>query len=116
MGSYMLRRLGLALVTILGVSFLTFSSVRLIPGDVVDVLSSGSGVTHVEGKEALRRRLGLDRPLPVQYVSWMAKIARGNFGTSLISNDSVAANMKTRLPVSFELGIMATLLGVLVGV
>jgi peptide/nickel transport system permease protein len=112
----LLRRLGLALITILGVSFLTFSSVRLIPGDVVDVLSSGSGVTHVESKDALRRQLGLDRPLPVQYVEWMSKIVRGNFGTSLISNDSVAANMKSRLPVSIELGILATLFGIAVGV
>jgi peptide/nickel transport system permease protein len=116
MGAYMLRRLGLALITILGVSFLTFSSVRLIPGDVVDVLSSGSGVTHIESKDALRRQLGLDRPLPMQYVAWLGKVVRGKFGTSLISNDSVAANMKTRLPVSFELGILATLFSIIVGV
>jgi peptide/nickel transport system permease protein len=116
LSSYLLRRIGLAVITIIGVSFLTFSSVRLIPGDVVDVLSSGSGVTHVEGKDALRRQLGLDRPLPVQYVSWMSKIARGDFGRSLISNDSVAANIKSRLPVSFELGIIATLFAVLIGV
>lgn len=116
MGSYLLRRLGLAAITILGVSFLTFASVRLIPGDVVDVLSSGSGVTHVEGKEALRRQLGLDRPLPVQYVAWMSKIVRGNFGKSLISNDSVAANIRSRLPVSLELGIIATIFGFLIGV
>ncbi len=116
MGIYLLRRLALAAVTILGVSFLTFASVRLIPGDVVDVLSSGSGVTHVESKDALRRQLGLDRPLPVQYVSWMGRIVRGDFGRSLISNDSVAANITTRLPVSFELGIMATLIGVVIGV
>jgi peptide/nickel transport system permease protein len=116
LGAYLLRRLGLAAITILGVSFLTFSSVRLIPGDVVDVLSSGSGVTHVEGKEALRRQLGLDRPLPVQYVSWMSKVARGDFGRSLISNDSVAANIRSRLPVSLELGVLATLFGFLVGV
>lgn len=116
MGSYLLRRLGLAVITILGVSFLTFSSVRLIPGDVVDVLSSGSGVTHIEGKEALRRQLGLDRPLPVQYVAWMSKIVRGDFGRSLISNDSVAANVRSRMPVSLELGILATLFGFLIGV
>ena len=116
MGAYLLRRLGLAMVTILGVSFLTFSSVRLIPGDVVDVLASGSGVTHVGGKEELRRQLGLHRPLPVQYVSWMSRLARGDFGRSLISNDSVAGNIKTRLPVSFELGIMATVFAVLIGV
>jgi peptide/nickel transport system permease protein len=116
LGAYLLRRLGLAAITILGVSFLTFSSVRLIPGDVVDVLSSGSGVTHVEGKEALRRQLGLDRPLPVQYVSWMQKIVRGDFGKSLISNDSVAANIRSRLPVSLELGVIATLFGFLIGV
>ncbi|MGE0542467.1 MAG: ABC transporter permease [Dehalococcoidia bacterium] len=116
MGSYLLRRLGLAAITILGVSFLTFSSVRLIPGDVVDVLSSGSGVTHVEGKEALRRQLGLDRPLPVQYVAWMSKIVRGDFGRSLISNDSVAANIWSRMPVSLELGIIATCFGFLIGV
>jgi peptide/nickel transport system permease protein len=116
MTSYLLQRMGLALVTILGVSFLTFSSVRLIPGDVVDVLSSGSGVTHVGGKEQLRRQLGLDRPLPVQYVTWMSKLVRGDMGRSLISNDSVAANVRTRLPVSFELGIIATAFGVLIGV
>jgi peptide/nickel transport system permease protein len=116
MGAYLIRRLGLAAITVLGVSFLTFSSVRLIPGDVVDVLTSGSGVTHVASKDELRKRLGLDRPLPVQYVSWMTDIARGDFGRSLISNDSVAANIRAYLPVSFELGLIATFFGMLIGV
>ncbi len=116
MGAYLLRRLGLAVITIFGVSFLTFSSVRLIPGDVVDVLTSGSGVTHIESKAALRHRLGLDRPLPIQYGAWLGQISRGDFGRSLITNDSVAANLKTYLPVSFELGVFATLFGVVIGV
>ena len=116
MASYLLRRLGLAAITILGVAFLTFSSVRLIPGDVVDVLLSGSGVTHVESKEALREQLGLNRPLPVQFSLWLTKIVRGDFGKSLISNDSVAANITKRLPVSFELGIIGLFFGVVIGV
>jgi peptide/nickel transport system permease protein len=116
MGAYLARRLILALITVIGVSFLTFASVRLIPGDVVDVLTSGSGVTHVESKDALRKRLGLDRPLPVQYVSWMQHIVRADFGRSLISNDSVAANVRQYLPVSFELGAIATVFGFAIGV
>lgn len=116
MGPYLLRRLALAAITVVGVSFLTLASVRLIPGDVVDVLTSGAGVTHVQSKTELRHKLGLDKPLPVQYLNWVGNVVQGDFGRSLINNDSIAANISRYLPVSFELGLMATLVGIVVGV
>lgn len=120
MTSYIVRRLVLAALTMLGVSFILFAAVRMIPGDVVDFLLSqsgrGGGYTHVESIEDFREQLGIDGPLPVQYARWAGGVIRGDFGTSLISGDEVGENIKRFLPVSLELGFLSILTTLLIGV
>ncbi|MFC7544516.1 hypothetical protein ACFQU2_40950 [Siccirubricoccus deserti] len=81
---YLLRRLGLALVTCLFISVLTFIIIRLPPGDFVDayianLAASGSTVSN-EQAEAMRRDYGLDQPALVQYARWLGRVLEGDFG------------------------------------
>ena len=81
MGKYLLRKTATLLVVLLVVSFVTFFIIHLTPGDPAHVML-GSEAT-AEQVEALRERMGLNRPLPVQYVEWLGDVLRGNLGESI---------------------------------
>lgn len=116
MTTYIATRLALMLITILGLSFIAFSSIRLIPGDIVDVLVSQGGFQGVKSKEQLRERMGLHRPIPIQYVDWGRSLITGDLGRSLRTGYPIASDLKQRVPVTLELGALSVLLGTLVGV
>ena len=69
--------------TLLGVSIIVFLFIRLIPGDIVQILSGTQGEMTPERHAVLRHNLGLDRPLMVQYADWLSGVVRGNLGNSL---------------------------------
>ena len=87
MGKYALRRALLFIPTLLLVTVLVFALFWIVPGDpALAILAGGEGDTGSVSREQLqqlRQRLGLDRPLYVQYASWLADVLRGNLGTSL---------------------------------
>jgi peptide/nickel transport system permease protein len=112
---FALRRLGLAIPTLLGMSILIFLMVRLIPGNAVDVLSGGDVLANAESKEKLRKALGLDHSVPVQYFKWLGQLFRGDLGTSFITGRSVGATLASALPVTIELTLLATVLALLIG-
>lgn len=112
---YILRRLGLMIPTLFGVSLLVFLFVRLIPGDIVLVLSGARGDVSPEQRAALRADLGLDRPLLIQYLDWLFDIVRGDMGNSLMTGRSIGPDIMSRLPVTIELALLATLIGSVVG-
>ncbi|MFJ9821893.1 ABC transporter permease [Streptomyces sp. NPDC101151] len=99
------------------VSALTFVLVSLVPGDPARTIV-GQHAT-VEQYEAVRRQLGLDEPLPVQYWHWLVRVFHGDLGTSLFSGEPVTSVLNNRLPVSLSLMIAGTVvsgaLGVLLG-
>lgn len=103
-----LRRLGIFLVSLLGASLLVFWITQALPGDVAQALL-GTDATP-EDVAALRAQLGLDRPLPVQYLSWLAGLFRGNFGTSLLNHRPVLELLAPRLAVTFWL-VLFSLIG-----
>ena len=105
MQQYVLKRLLLVVPTLLLVSVIVFSLTRLIPGDVVTLMFEEKG--YAKDMDALRARLGLDRPLPVQYVTWLGRIVQGDLGESLWTRRPVLEEITRRLPVSLELGLMA---------
>lgn len=110
---YLLQRLATLLLVLLGVSILTFSIIPLIPGDPARV-RLGVQATP-EAVAALRRQLGLDRPLLVQYWDWMHGIVlRGDFGRSLISGQPIAREISRRLPATLTLAIAALTIGLLI--
>jgi peptide/nickel transport system permease protein len=105
MRQYILKRMLLIVPTLLLVSAIVFSLTRLIPGDVVVLMFEEKA--YAADLEALRTKLGLNRPLHLQYVTWLGQIVQGNFGESLWTKRPVLEEVTRRLPVSLELGAMA---------
>lgn len=114
MGQYLARRLVLMVVTLLGVTFLVFLILRLIPGGVETAIL-GEQATP-EQFEALRKSLGLDKPIMQQYVTWLGEIVRGDLGESVVSKRPIGADIRARMPVTFELGLMAMGFSILIAV
>jgi peptide/nickel transport system permease protein len=112
--SYVLRRLLIALPSLLIASLIVFTLPRLIPGDVVQLMLEEKAY----GKDLadLRAKLGLDRPIPVQYVDWVGRIARGDLGESLWTRQPVLGELARRMPVTLTLGFMAIVVAVVIGV
>jgi peptide/nickel transport system permease protein len=106
---YVLRRLWLLIPTLIGMSLLVFCMLRLLPGDIVDVMTGGDIPASAGSKERLREAFGLDQPIPVQYVTWVANMLRGDFGTSFRSGEPVSAILLRTLPITLELTILAVL-------
>jgi peptide/nickel transport system permease protein len=111
---YFLRRLLLVIPLLVGLSLLTFTVSRVLPGDPVG-LAAGPQATE-EIKAALRRDFGLDQPLPVQYVNYIANIFRGDWGRSLYSHREVAADLGTYFPATLELTTVAIFIAAILGV
>ncbi len=116
MTTYLIRRLLLMVPTLLGVSLIVFLFMRLIPGDIVLVLSGARGDVTPEQREMLQRNLGLDRPLVVQYVDWLGNAIRGDLGDSLKTSRAILPDIVSRLPVTVELAILSALVGILIGI
>jgi peptide/nickel transport system permease protein len=111
---YLARRLLLVIPTLIGVSIIVFMLVRLLPGDAVTMLLQ----EYNYGKDAdeLRARLGLDRPIYVQYFEWLGGVVRGDLGTSLRSKGSVSEELVARMPVTAELGVLAMIFGLVIAI
>ena len=116
MRTYIIRRLLLLIPNLFIVASLVFLLVRLIPGDVIDAMVSevGPGTSGAMDRAAIERRLGLDVPMHVQYGRWIGQILQGNLGTSLRGDEPVVEQILPRLPVTFELGVFAVLIGLLI--
>lgn len=118
MVGYLVRRLLLAIPTLLGVTFLIFAVVRLQPGDPALVIA-GEAATK-EQLESIRRALGLDRPFWTQYLIFMEGLMRGDLGRSIKTNEPVAPKVLQRFGQTIELTLaamlVATTIGLLAGV
>ena len=111
---YILRRVLLLVPTLLLVSFFIFSIVRLLPGDVVTIMIAEQGYANDEAE--LRKTLGLDKPLIIQYVMYMKNVFRGDLGKSLWSGKPVTEELARRLPTTLRLGLMALFWTLLMGI
>jgi len=114
MRNYVLRRLLVALPSLLIASLIVFTLPRLIPGDVVQLMLEEKA--YGKDLEDLRAKLGLNRPIPVQYVDWLGAVGRGNLGESLWTRQPVRVELTRRLPVTAALGTMALVVAVLIGI
>lgn len=111
------RRLALMVPTLLGVAVLIFLMLRVLPGDVVEAKLRGDGAAvTAETLELERRRLGLDQPLPAQFVAWIAGLARGDLGTSMWTGRPVREEIGLRIGLSVQVAFMAMVIAVLVAV
>ena len=114
MSGYLVRRAALALPLLFGIATVIFSLIHLIPGDPVEVmLGAGAGPADVAD---LRHRLGLDRPLALQYAQFLAGLLRGDLGLSLRYRDPVGALLAERFPATFLLASSSLLLALIMAV
>lgn len=115
MRNFLIRRFLTSLLVLFGVSLFTFLMLHLTPGDPVRALA-GRQVTSPDKLEELRRELGLDKPLPVQYVNYVKKTLRGDFGNSLKNQRPVMETILEQFPATFELTIAALVLSTFFGI
>ncbi|MCX7274687.1 MAG: ABC transporter permease [Burkholderiales bacterium] len=112
MQAYILRRILALIPTLIFASIIVFTSVRLIPGDIIDMMLSQNDVSaNAMDREALIKALGLDKPMWSQYLSWLGNLFRGDMGNSLWQSTPVVERLAERLPITFELGLFAILIG-----
>ncbi len=117
MRSYVIRRVLALIPTLFFASVIVFSTVRLIPGDVIDMMISQNDISAGKAdREQLEAALGLDRPMYIQYFRWVGGILQGDFGSSLWQEQSVIAEIGSRLPTTFQLGFMALFIALIVAV
>jgi len=114
MGIYALRRL-LTLVPILvGVGLVTFLAIHLAPGDPVSQILADNA--NAEAAANMRQQLGLNDPLPVQYVHWFGGVLHGNFGRSLLTNVPVREEIMSRFPSTLQLAVAGLVVSIALGV
>jgi ABC-type dipeptide/oligopeptide/nickel transport system permease component len=109
-----LRRLAWFVPTLLGLLAITFVVSRVVPADPV-ALVAGDTATPAQ-VEALRRQLGFDRPLPLQFVHYVARLLRGDLGTSLYTTRAIVEDLAHRLPATLELTLVAMVVSIVVGI
>jgi peptide/nickel transport system permease protein len=116
LAAYLIRRFLLMLLTLFGISIVVFVLLRVVPGNIADILFSASGMINPEDKLEIERQLGLDKSLLVQYVQWISGLAHGDLGYSYVSEKPALQEILPRLPISAKLAAMALTFAVLLGI
>ena len=112
--SYLFRRLLILVPSFLGLTLLTFTLIRLIPGDPVEVMMGERNLDPAMHAAALHR-LGLDKPLYAQYADYLGQLVRGDLGVSLVSQRNVWSEFKALFPATLELSLSAMLIATVLG-
>ncbi len=116
MGAYMIRRFLLMILTLFGMSVLIFVMLRIVPGNIVDILFDSAGMVNPDDKKRLEEELGLDKPIVQQYVTWITSMMKGDFGYSYVSEKPALDEILPRIPVTAKLAALALFFSVLFGV
>lgn len=116
MTGFVARRFLLLIPTLVGISIIIFLMVRLMPGDIIDVLFAGDFTATEEIKAQARKDLGLEGSYPEQYWNWASGVATGDFGQSYRNAEPVSDILWRALPITLELMILSLLIAVVIGV
>jgi len=116
MSRYLLKRLVLMIPTLIGTSLIIFVLLRLLPGDIVDILFGGDPQVSQQTIDQIRESMGLNKPLIVQYADWAGGLLRGNAGVSMRSGIPVSETIVRSMPVTMQLAVMAMLFAALIAV
>lgn len=114
MFQFIFRRLSLVIPTFIGITLLTFTLIRLIPGDPIEIMAGERGISPERHAE-LTAQLGFDQPLYTQYFHYISGILHGDLGTSLVTKTSVLSEFLSLFPATVELTICAAIFAILVG-
>jgi peptide/nickel transport system permease protein len=107
---FLIHRLIAMVFVLFGMSVLVFGAMRLLPGDVVDLMVGMQTSASSEQRDALETRYGLDRPLVLQYTDWMGGILQGDLGLSMRSREPIISELKRKLPVTLELTVLSLIM------
>ncbi len=113
---YTLRRLGLMAVTLFGVSVAIFVLLRIVPGNIADILFDSAGMIDPAEKQQIVKDLGLDLPLITQYTHWIGGLLHGDLGYSYVSEKPVLDEILPRIPITARLAGLALLFAICTGV
>lgn len=117
MGKYIGRRLLQLIPILLGITLLTFVLMNASATDAIDMMEQNTGTVWTEEqKAAARAELGLDKPLPVQYLTWLGNVLRGDMGESYVSGRSVFTTFMSKLPATIWLAVTSVLLTVIISI
>jgi len=114
--AYIVRRLGLMLVTLFGISIVVFFLLRIVPGNIVDILFDAAGFVDPADKANLERELGIDQPLVLQYLHWIGGLLRGDLGYSYVSEKPALEEILPRIPITARLAGLALLFSASIGI
>lgn len=116
MFAYLVRRLALMLVTLLGISIVIFFLLRIVPGNIVDILFAAAGYVDPADKADLERQLGVDQPLVMQYLHWIGGLLHGDLGYSYVSEKPALDEILPRIPITARLAGLALAFSASVGI
>lgn len=116
MFAYVVRRLGLMLVTLFGISIVIFVLLRVVPGNIVDILFDAAGFVDPADKANLERDLGIDQPLVLQYLHWIGGLLHGDLGYSYVSEKPALDEILPRIPITARLAGLALLFSASIGI
>src|SRR5262245_46600602 len=115
MGTYLARRFFLMLLTLFGISVIIFVMLRVVPGNIVDILFDSAGFVNPAEKAKIEAELGLDKPIVVQYATWIGGLLQGDLGYSYKSEGPAIDEILPRIPVTAKLAGLALAFAVLLG-
>ena len=116
MFAYIVRRLALMLLTLIGISIVIFVLLRVVPGNIVDILFDAAGMVDPADKADLQRQLGLDQPIVVQFLHWIAGLLHGDLGYSFVSEKPALQEILPRIPITARLAAFALLFSASIGI
>jgi peptide/nickel transport system permease protein len=118
MTTFIIRRLLQAIIVLILITATVFFAMRLLPGDPIRMLVTQSSEASFSTEEidALRHQYGLDKPMIVQYGDWMWNIVHGDLGKSILQGTPVVNELKHRIPITFHIGAVAFVVGLLIGI
>jgi peptide/nickel transport system permease protein len=116
LGAYLIRRLLLMILTLFGISVIIFVLLRIVPGNIADILFDAAGMVSQTEKQKLEAELGLDKPIVIQYVNWIGGLARGDLGYTYVSEQPALDEILPRIPVTAKLAGLALVFSIMFGV
>jgi peptide/nickel transport system permease protein len=114
--AYIVRRLALMVVTLIGISIIVFVLLRVVPGNIVDILFDAAGYVDPADKANLQRDLGLDQPIAVQYLHWIWGLLHGDLGYSYVSEKPALDEILPRIPITARLAGLALMFSASIGI
>jgi peptide/nickel transport system permease protein len=116
LGAYLIRRFFLMLLTLFGMSVLIFLLLRVMPGNISDILFESAGLVNPAEKAKIEKELGLDLPLVVQYSNWISGLVRGDLGYAYVSEKPALDEILPRIPITAKLAVLALFFSIVLGV